>query len=330
MNNLSVNGQNKLGNITSNVQNNITNMPEIIKQNFNNAAQVVDNNYNQVKNNVTNGLNKFSEQINVGTGATQQFLSSNTIIAKFAFVILVIILFLFFLTLGIKFIAYLLTPKSNPFIVSGIASASIVSTDPGVANSVPILRSNNEKTGLEFTWSFWLLVTDISERSTYIHIFNKGSKPQTAGTMASTNGPGVYLNPNNDGTSSDSLTIMMDSTDDTDVSINVDSIPLNKWFHVAIRAENTIFDVYINGTLKQRQIFSSVPKQNYYDINILQDNFNGRLSNLQYFSSALSVIQINNIVFWGPNLLESGISNYSSTDYLSAAWYTTGNNPPQI
>jgi hypothetical protein len=207
--------------------------------------------------------------------------------------------------------------------------------------------SNNQKTGLEFTWSTWLLIKNVGKtnnNSNYNHIFNKGtsiknnnstnstnSTPTPSSTsnpdsgLASSNGPGLYI------TNDSSLFVVMDTTDGKKIEITVPKIPFNKWFHVAIRAENTILDIYINGTLTERSITNSVPKQNFQDIQICQNGgFQGQMSNLQYFNSALSVIQINNIVFWGPNLSQSNLPSYNTTDYLSPAWYFSGNNPPQI
>jgi hypothetical protein len=86
-----------------------------------------------------------------------------------------------------------------------------------------------------------------------------------------------------------------------------------------------MMDIYINGVISNRYILPSVPKQNYYDIQICQNGgFSGLLSNLRYYDKALNVIQINNIVFWGPNLNAS--TTVSTTrggfEYLSSTWYT--------
>ena len=240
---------------------------------------------------------------------------------------------------------YFSTPRNNPMVSPGLIQGStskVVHVDPTVAGSIPIQRSNNEHTGLEFTWSLWLFISG-NNNGIIQHIFNKGTPPlqtsintstetpeatqnsQMVNNFATVNGPGVYINTDT------SLYIIMDSTDGSQIDITIPNMPYNKWVHVAIRAENTILDVYINGTLTERQITRTVPKQNFYDVYICQNGgFNGQLSNLQYYNSALSVIQINNIVFWGPNLAQANAPSYNTTDYLSAAWYASGNSPPQI
>ena len=109
--------------------------------------------------------------------------------------------------------------------------------------------------------------------------------------------------------------------------IEITNIPINKYFHLAIRCENKFIDVYVNGTVVSHTDLINVPKQNYYDITVGDDKLNGStyISNLRYFSSALSVIDINTIVTNGPNTKNA----FSSTNilpqyvpnYLSNLWY---------
>lgn len=44
-------------------------------------------------------------------------------------------------------------------------------------------------------------------------------------------------------------------------------------------------------------------------------------SNLRYYDHALSVAEINTIVYFGPNLKSANNANNSSTDFLSQSWY---------
>jgi hypothetical protein len=106
----------------------------------------------------------------------------------------------------------------------------------------------------------------------------------------------------------------------------INDIPLQKWVHVAIRMENSVIDVYVNGTVSARLSLSNVPKQNYADILLFQNGgFSGNISNLRYFDKALNVFEINSIIKKGPNMNASaqqkGISLMSNYDYLSSIWY---------
>jgi hypothetical protein len=51
--------------------------------------------------------------------------------------------------------------------------------------------------------------------------------------------------------------------------------------------------------------------------------FNGKLSNLVYYSYAVSPFQLQNIFATGPNLTESSLTAQSSTsnNYISSLWY---------
>ena len=302
-------------------------------QSLGNAVSDVGKSYNEAKASVNSSLTGFSQQASAGVGASQQFLNSNTIIAKFAFVILIILLFLFLFGLGINIIQYFINPSRNPYLIKGMisgADAQNIPQDPTQKKAITLQRSNNQKTGLEFTWSVWLYITDLTNSATtaaptkYQHVFSKGESPFGDNGIAKVNNaPGLYISPGNN-----ALHIVMNTTGPTassDAIVDISNVPLKKWVHVAIRMENTMMDVYINGVIAERTVLPYVPKQNYNNVLVCQNGgFSGNLSNLRYYDKALSVIQITNIVYWGPNT--SASSSTASTkggyDYLSSTWYT--------
>jgi hypothetical protein len=90
-----------------------------------------------------------------------------------------------------------------------------------------------------------------------------------------------------------------------------------------MRVENTM-DVYVNGTITSRTKFTAVPKQNYNDVQICQNGgFEGNLSNLRYFSHALSAFEINNIVKGGPSLMAANNTG-SMTNKTHTTYRTVG------
>jgi hypothetical protein len=291
-----------------------------------------------VKDNLTNTLSEFSSPTSVNS--SESFLTSNGLIAKLVFLLLVVIIFLFLMNLGISIINYFTQPTKNPYVLSGLAPGNsniTVPQDPSNPDSVTILRSNNQKTGLECTWSVWLLVSDLnklkksgaSPPQSYSHIFNKGNNvfnPDT-GIATVNNAPGLYIG---DG-SSNVLRVYMDTIQSGDYDVSdtfteISNFPLKKWVHVAIRIENTIMDIYVNGTISGRKKFSNIPKQNYEDIQIGHNSgFNGQISDLIYYSKALGVFEINNIILKGPNLTQSSAikSNIGFYTYLSSIWYSS-------
>lgn len=298
-------------------------MPDAV----NNGMQNIGDSLGQMQSSVNDTLNQFSQKAESGTNASFEFLQSNTIIAKFAFLILVLICFLIFINLGIMLIGYFTSPSKDPYLIRGMAdgnNAKIVTQDPTSDDSIPIARSNNATTGAEFTWSSWLFINDLgNDNNKYQHIFNKGDgNYSSANNITSVNNaPGLYLHPN-----SNSLHVIIDTVNPNDPNtiVDISNVPIKKWFHVALRLKNNIFDVYINGTISNRLLLQNVVKQNYNNVYISQNGgFNGKISNLRYYSYALNVFELNSIVYNGPNLtVTDKILGQSDFTYLSSMWYS--------
>ena len=265
---------------------------------------------------------------NIVSGS-KSFLDSNSYVAKAAFLILTVIIFVYVLRVCITLIGWLFSPNSSPYLVDGIIDGNagnlIIPQDPSQPNAITILRSSNDAAGIAFTWSVWLFVkqkdsTNETEEM-YHHVFNKGSATTdaTTGIMTPNNGPGLYFNSNYSG-----IRVVMSTFNTQSASVDVDNIPINKWFNVIIRAENTILDVFINGDLAQRLQLDSVPFQNYGNVNVaINGGFNGNISSLRYYNTALGTRAISNIVSDGPNMKIVGSSGGAPgvMDYLSMRWF---------
>ena len=259
-------------------------------------------------------------------GGAQSFLDSNSYVAKAAFLILVVIVFVYVLRFCITVIAYLFSPNSSPYLVNGVIDGNvgnlIIPQDPSETTAVPIIRSVNDDVGIGFTWSVWLFIKqkELDTGTAMRHVFNKGSTTVGQnGFMSPNNGPGLYLKPDYSG-----LTVVMSTFDNPTASVDVDNIPINKWFNVVIRVENTVLDVFMNGDLAQRLPLNSVPFQNYGDVNVaINGGFNGNLSSLRYYNTALGTRAIQSIASSGPNLTVLGGSGGApgTMDYLSMRWF---------
>ena len=302
--------------------------PTNVTQALTTVGTSISNGVENAKTGVQNTLGEFSQKGVMN--ASNDFLQSNGLFAKFAFIILVFILFLFFFKIGISIIGYFSQPSTSPYVIKGSLngnSAITVPQDPSIAKSVAITRSNNARTGMEFTWSVWLyLQISANQTPKYRTIFVKGANTFDSDGINLVNGPGMYATMATDGIGL--LNICMDDINNGRADIEINNIPLNKWVHIAYRLQNTILDVYVNGSIRKRLQMQAVPKQNFYDVLVAANNgFQGNLSNLQYFNRALNVFEINNIVMFGPNLTQNAQStnpgaatgNYS---YLSTSWYT--------
>ena len=271
----------------------------------------------------TPSLNEFGSPTIVG--GSKSFLDSNSYVAKTAFLILTVIIFVYVLRLCIAVIGWLFSPNSSPYLVNGLIDANvgnlIIPQDPADSSAVPILRSVNDEVGIAFTWSVWLYIKQHNKVSTtaYRHVFNKGSSTPNNGIMTPNNGPGLYLT--SDYTK---LRVVMSTFSQSNNSIEIDNIPINKWFNVIIRVENTVLDVFMNGDLAQRMPLNSVPFQNYGDVNVaINGGFNGNVSSLRYYNTALGTRDIQNILNAGPNLKTIGASGGAPgmMDYLSMRWF---------
>jgi hypothetical protein len=297
-----------------------------------NYGQAVAERFGSTVDSASNALsgtfNEFSNQASAAAGATTDFLTANTIIAKFAFILLVLVVFLILFNLGVSIVGYFSEPSSDPYIINGMIDGNmskVIPQDPKQTNAIPIYRSNDQSKGMEFTWSSWLYLSDLGkDAGKYQHVFSKGDGNIDSNTNLSTvnNGPGLYISPMDN-----KLHIIMNTVSSTDpnTTIDIDNIPIQKWFHVALRLQNTVLDVYVNGVVVNRLLLNNTPKQNYGNVYVCQNGgFSGKLSNLRYYSRALNVFEINNIVSSGPNMkVASDMKPIGGFDYLSTQWYTS-------
>jgi hypothetical protein len=279
-----------------------------------NAFGGISNSIADARTNLNSAVSDFSSKSAVD--ASNEFLESNTIVAKFAFIIVALIGFMLLFRLGAIIMGYFFMPSSSPYLVKGMITGSegkVLKQDP--KTEFPIIKfSENAETGIEFTYSVWLNLTgeSVDTQNKYKNVFNKGSTSTVsdAGIPGGTNAPGLYVMTKPDNTNS--AFVFMDTMESdgelTETSgtkyksIEIKNLPNNKWVNIMIRIQNKILDVYVNGVLTGRKDLEFIPRQNYSSVNICQNGgFSGKLSNLRYFDTALNVFQINQIVTSGPD-----------------------------
>ena len=263
------------------------------------------------------------------TGNNSSFSESNSLVAKFSFLLLVIFMFILLLNVGISVISWLTKPATSPKLIDGMIDATQMVTftqDPSLNGSATIYRSNNATDGIEFTWSVWIFINNLQYlEGQYKHVFYKGNNNlETNGLNFPNNAPGLYIAPN-----TNALVVMMNTFNDINEETVIPDIPLNKWVNVIIRCQNNKLDVYVNGTITRSVQLMGVPKQNYGDVYVAANGgFNGYISNLWYYNYALGTSDIANISAKGPNttLTSSSSTNTGLKDpnYLSLRWYFYG------
>lgn len=268
----------------------------------------------------TSQIKKLQERF---LSSSKIFLDSNSIVMRFAFLILVLVVFLLLLRLGAMTLGYIMSPSKTPHLIDGMADGkhmSVIHMDPKLKGSKPILRSVNEDQGIEFTWSVWIFIEDLEyKKGVFKHIFHKGNDNINAfGLNAPNNAPGLYLD-----AKENKLVVLMNTFNEIEEYIEVDDVPLNKWLNVIIRCEGRNLDVYINGKIVKRHVLSGVPKQNYGDVYMsMNGGFSGFTSNLWYYDYALGLREINSITNKGPSLkMRDTQMSDPQRKYLSDRWY---------
>jgi len=201
----------------------------------------------------------------------------------------------------------------------------------------PILPSENERTGIEFSYSFYLLVNDNSfDGSDVLHpIFYKGYSDNPWPLQA----PGVYIKGD-----TNTMKIVMSSFNDAYNNIDVENIPINKWFHVTLNFQNLALEVHVNGKLaKKLQFNDTLPYFNYGSLVIFPNNLaktinrpglpaiafstppNAKISNLVYTRYALSFNEIQNLYTKGPSTMTASAKSAETPPYFADSWWTGQN-----
>lgn len=272
-------------------------------------------------------FNSFSTS--TGTFGLTEFLGSNSLVAKIAFLLLVIFIFMLILRIGVNVLTFYFKPEDSPKLINGMVDATQMITFPqdnSGGNSKTIYRSVNENDGIEFTWSCWIFINNLQLNSgIYKHIFSKGNSDLSGnGMVQPNNGPGLYIAPN-----SNTLVVIMNTYKVINEEITIPDIPMNKWVNVIIRCQNTTLDVYINGTITRSINLVGVPKQNYGDVIVaMNGGFDGYISNLWYYNYALGTSEIQSIAENGPNtkMIGSNLLDSKIYNYLSLSWFYGGEN----
>jgi len=284
-------------------------------------------------------------------GIFNDFISSNTMIARLTFLLAISILFSLLFYLGSKVLYYFLSPSETPYLIKGMKDATealTITQTMGTKSSIPILRSIDEYEGVEFTYSFWIYVNNLEYKDDldFKHVFNKGSSPNSTGEGGSglfgpNNSPGVYLYTGKKNVNANLLDkfpilgmlVRMNVYHNNESiknayydDIYVDAIPIKKWVGIVIRVTSqNIVDIYINGNLTKRHKLSNIVKQNYDNLYVnYNGGFAGNISDLKYYNYAIGTFEITSITTNGPSLKTKKDSNIEKSKpyYLSSQWYS--------
>ena len=152
----------------------------------------------------------------------------------------------------------------------------------------------NSSEGLEFTYSFWMFISDWTNG--WKNIFVKGDK-QSAPGNSSARAPGLWLYPD-----TNALHARINTFASPNEGCDIKNIPLQKWVHIAYVLNNRTVDIYINGKLERSCVLRGVPKLNNKPLYICENGgFFGKISKFNYFMYALKPDEVFSIYNKGPN-----------------------------
>ena len=304
-------------------------------------SEVASDAKQNIQNKVSNATNKVkssstTQQASAVVGKVQEFMEANSAISKFVAVVLSIILFYMLFNIGTYFLSQFFMPLTSAKVVNGLSPSNnelIISSDPTVKKSVPILRSVNQDQGLEFTWDVWFFISDISTITTKSCIFSKGQVNKKATNASSLLGvcPGMFIEKSMNALNNSQVVLnvalstrVVPALNNPPVEeIKIEGIPVNKWVHCAVRVQNVSVDIYINGVMTKRKNLQGLPNQNYGNTFIGDKlGFKGYISSLNYYAYALNFDQIQSDYAAGPNMKLIGQdTKINYTDYLAMNWY---------
>jgi len=212
-----------------------------------------------------------------------------------------------------------------------------ITQNPIVTNVNQIQVSQNERTGIEFTYSFYLNVDPSTFRQEHglLHVFHKGYSSEYP-LLA----PGVFMR-----SDTNTLRVYMNTFKTWNNYIEVDNFPLSKWVHVAVVCKNSSLEIFINGNLSKKMTFDGYAAyQNFQDVicfnqrrialtqskipSVDKHGFNvfgsmkGMLSRLTYFNYALCMAEIQSEMNRGPSSIMDSSNLNEVPPYLSDTWWS--------
>jgi hypothetical protein len=228
------------------------------------------------------------------------------------------------------------------------AKTIIVKQDPANARSKTLALSENQLTGIEFSYTTFLYISDENDDNTagWRTVFYKGYESGPFPLC----GPGVFVSTKSDN-GGPTLRVVMNTYDTWFNTIDVKRIPFNKWVHLALVLRNNTMEVYVNGNLATKKTFNgTLPYQNYQPLVLfpsattaatefdataqtkrgipagenfnIRGKFSGYISNLFYYSYAISYSQIQQSLSLGPSSkFEEG--SMDKPPYLIDSWWTS-------
>lgn len=259
------------------------------------------------------------------------------ILMALAFVLIIYFTFMF-IELIYKYVNRLSINRVEllPYTCNMDSKAINIPQNPNRKGSKSVSFSDNERTGVEFSYSFYININPSAFRQEYglMHMFHKGFSSQFP-LLA----PGVYMR-----SDTNTMRVYMNTYKTWNNYVEVENIPVGKWVHIVLACKDHSLEIYVNGNLSRKMSFDGyAPYQNYQDIccfsqrritlkhaNIPSVDENGldifgavkgMLSRLNYFSYALCYAEIQKLMNEGPSSKMDDSATSEIPPYLADTWW---------
>jgi hypothetical protein len=278
--------------------------------------------------------------MNSTSNSSATFLSGKSLIPQFIVGILIsVVLYIILLSIEMVYKSFKQISGTRvdilPLTVNSLDKPRNYDQNPSIKNALLLPLSDNERSGAEFSYSFFLWIDPSSFRQEegLFHILHKGH-PVPYPLL----GPGIFLHSN-----TNTLRVYMNSSTTWNNYVDVENIPVKKWVHVVVMARDNSIEVYINGNVTKRlSITDGVLYQNFGNLYLFNQRpvllnknlipslvgenlqifgtYNGNFSNLVYFSYALSYTEIQTLNQLGPSTKTEKKSE-DLPPYLEDSWW---------
>lgn len=240
--------------------------------------------------------------------------TQSTVVQIGIIVTVAIVLYIILNMLKNTTISFIEKSKESQYIFKGSKNAKrslVINQDPRYSSSIPLKRSHGKKDA-EFSYTLWLLIENTEYRyGEWKHIFHKGND-----SAYPLRAPGLYLHPRDN-----TLRVYMNTNKDILEYVDIQNIPVRKWVHVSLVLEGRALNIYINGKLKTKKVFETVPRQNYGNLWVsLFGGFEGFLSKMRYHNYALEYPEVESIVKDGPSK-DACTDTGEQPPYLEDNWW---------
>lgn len=284
-------------------------------------------------------MNSSSYNSATPTNSSQAYLlGSGPLSQALLAIVLGLVLYILMMAMEIVYSTWLKASRTRvdvlPYRVNADDKMRTYIQNPKAPNATLLPLSDNERTGAEFTYSFFMYANPSSMETAdgLRHIFHKGYS-----RYFPLMGPGVFMK-----TNENTLRIYMNSTKKWDNYVEVPNIPLKKWVHIVVLGRKNSVEIYVNGNIAKKLTLDGVMYQNYQDLILFSQRpgrlgavgsgpqievkgpFTGSVASLVYFSYALSYSEIQDLLNAGPSEeAEESASSGTASPYLTDNWWVS-------